>query len=1271
MFLKEDERSKVNSSKLSSYESLLKKEELIEEQLVRDFDNNIKKMLGNTLYNYLKERNLITTSFLVNFHYTDIPIDEVFAYEDGKEVSVRDYYRMQVSKFFKQHTKNLRKVIEGKDLSERLLDEYTPYAFALSSLGLTVFHPKKNMHIRDVQKLAGFGMCYGEIAELATGEGKTIAAVLPAYFHALRGKGVHVITANSYLSRRDFTELSPVYRGLGLTCGYVESEEDIKDDRALKESKKNAYRCDITYSPKDEIAFDYLRDSTAKKIEDVVTRYDKSGFAIIDEVDDALVDGANSPYVIAGLPSVYKENMTIEDLVDAMSLPIDMVTSELSLRGINVSNGRTFNKDEATKIAELFSKNIYDDLHDSLEIAQAYYTYARMNTIRIKDSDRPIFKKFENLIEMENGIMRINDIRLYNLLIGDEQDLQAYSYYGKYALDPNDIHTLRKYTKIVVCPTSRSFYVNSNAFEEYLNLQFLSDENVTRQIIKDKEKILKYLDLSCYNANEKGDVRLTLEGIRKIARSGKLASVFPELAYSYDQLINNKNELGSYFNHLLSQTIIANELLVYGEDYTISNGEIILLKNAREQVGSRYTDGLEQAVEVKEMRNGRVKQTQENPSLASITQKEFYARYDMFSGMTGTSAKRIFEDRYGKTTLEIPRDAYYRYYSKRLNREGRASKIKPRGIDKRRDVFARNNKDKYKLVLQSIKESLSSDPQGPVLLVVSDPNELYSLEQFLLSNGIDPNVIETSRLGDEYKRETEAVKVAKAGRPGMVTLATMMAGRGTDIQLGGDRDTFIDFATSKTMREGHIKESARDDIRVLCEESLLKQGLIPTKEKELQDREALSRIGLKVISVGFFDSKRLDRQLEGRTGRNGISGITERYSSPEDLLHLGLERIHGEPLLDLFNRATRFGDGSINLGKSDYDRLIGDINTLQEAKDTEISQSIKFSQDMSSVASDKLEKIRTSRRKLLELTRDDKTILANEKQIKEEVYKMFELTVDNILVSFIRNNKYVDYPEVLADGIHKDLLQIDYQGLKYACKEILGIDVNVNSFANSDASILEFRDALIKYTKDLHETMLRSNKAFILKRDVKALLHKDDDNISRIHQELEDNKRQKRVDYLTNKEGADSLSILSMGRKLRDLECSSAKAGTRLILGRILRKDEKQLLERHRKELFDFRIGKYGTEMPCSREDDSVSIGLFEKSYDKKKKESIEEKKEVDEHLAKTIDFGACLDYVLPPVHYRHLSIRPMCFELGKEDKFVLRKTGPVVVDLLNSKKTI
>ena len=1268
MFIKDSEIRKVNSSEITHYEKTLGDIEKEEDKIVSDFDKDIKNILGNNLYTYLYNKNMIKPSFLRNFHFSDIPNQDTFITSNGKGISVREYFKKRVTKFFETRTKEIRDELEGKDLDNSILEKYVPECFALASLGLLTFHRKKGMKIRDVQKLAGLAMCYGDIAELGTGEGKTISAVLPVYFHALRGKGVHVVTANSYLSKRDYIELSPVYEGLGLSCGYVKTNEEEKDRNKLIESKKKAYSADITYSPKDEVAFDYLRDSTSKKIEDVVTRKNKVGYAVIDEVDDILVDSANSPYVIAGYPRIFNENMTLLDLANAMSINLSEIITELNRRGITISSDTKLSYEEASAIADLFSKELEIDNHDRLLVAQVFYSQLEKKEMEISASDRKVFEKYKNELELNNGIMRVYNARLYELLFGEEQDLESANYYGKYGYDPEDIHILRKYAKLIVCPTSNAFFINNKTLEEYFKIQFLSNPNTLKIINSEKDIILKYLTKDDYTISKNGIVNLTVNGLNKILRNNQLIRLLPKTCLEYNNLIYNRNEYGSYYYHILAQTIIANELLKLNEDYTINNGKIVLLKNAREQPGSSYSNGLHQAIETKEIFNNRIKVTNENPSLASVTQKDYYGRYELFSGMTGTSAKKIFSERYGKTTLNIPRDSYYSYHSKRLRRLNRNNSIEPSGVEIRRTLFAKNNLDKFSLILNSIRESESIEPNAPVLIVVSDPNELNYLEKFLKSNGITPNVLSSSRIDSEKSKEEESKIVALAGRSGAVTIATIMAGRGTDIKLGGDRDVLIEYATNKAMREKKIDESLRDEIRILCEESLVKQKLIPTKEEEEKVRTQLEKVGLKVIASGFFDSERIDRQLEGRTGRNGISGIVERFSSPEDLIHLGLERILDEPLMELFNRTPRYGDGSLKLSPKDYDRLTEAIATLQKNNDIGVSKSIEFTQDICAIATNEMEKIRDKRRELLEYTADDKTLLKNEELIKEEVTNMFTMTIDNLLVSYMRNNKFESDQDILIDSNLKELADIDYEGLKLALREELGLQIDIDSFKNTDTSILEFRTALVEHMKSEHDRLLEKNKKEQLEKDVYALLHRDDYNISNINFQIDYIRKQKSLDYVTGNEQANNMAIMMMSEVLKDLKCSSCKAGTRILFGTILPKEEKKQLETHRKELFDIQIINNEPNDPKSKEDSSEEIVTFRNIINKfieKNNYDLEYNKEI---ISRKLEKGKEIDI---PSFYRNLLIRPMGFVLTVSNEFTLVRTIPTKKDLLDNKKQI
>ena len=1278
MYLNEKEKEKVNSSTVTYYENQLKYIEDEEERIVSSFDHDIEQILGKPLLDYLIKNNIIKVkyingkivgdNFLRNFHYTDIPVDAKFTYQDGTSRTYRDYVKSKLKKYFSSGTNQYKPKMSG-ELSTNLIDKNIVKCYALASLALTQFHRKRGMVLRDVQKIAGLAMAYGDVAELGTGEGKTVAAVLPTYIHALRGKGVHVVTANSYLSSRDYEELKPVYEGLGLSVGYVPTTEEEPNRTKLRDRKKKAYACDITYSAKDEIAFDYLRDSRAQKIDEVVNRDTKPGFAIIDEVDDALVDSASSPYIIAGSPLVYAPNMTVENLADTLSLSLPVFLEQLERKGINADRTRKLSFKEASQIADLFAKELYLDNYENIVKAQIFYSSLKARSIVINPKDKEVFERNSHLFSMENGILRVNDKRLYELLASEELDKESSSYYGKYKLDINDVNTIRKYTNVVVCPTSGEFYVRVKCVEEHMLFQFLSSSKVVKATDNYRDLITSRLDKNedyTINSDTK-EIRLTTKGLLKIYDNSEYKELFKDITKPYEELLYNRNEYGGFYLNLLHKTITANELLKKGEDYTVRDGNVILLKNAREKEGSTYTDGLHQAIEVKEAIDSGAIPTKEHPSLASITQKDFYSRYELFSGMTGTSAKKIFDERYGKSTVEIPRDSFYKYYSKKLRREKKNTPDEPVGVLKKDPLFAKNIDDKHLLILKSIKESLSTDPKQPVLIVVSDPKEIRVLESFLRKNGINPNVLEATRLGKDKKKD-EAKKVSMAGRPGMVTISTEMAGRGTDIMLGGDRDTLIEMATDTLMEKNKLDEKNRDNARIVVEEALMNRGLIPSKEKELVDREKLSHIGLKVISSGFFKSERIDRQLEGRTGRNGFSGVTERFSSPEDLIHFGLERIDGEPLEEFINRQQRRSDGSLAFNKNDNDRLIRRIRTIQDNYDNEVNESLKFAQDITHFTTGIMEDIRSKRRNLLELTKNEEKMLDNKTYIKEVVYKMIEDTVDNLIVSYIGNRDLLKNIDYVDDGDCKDLFKINYEGLRLAIFETLGIDIDIQFLQVSDVSLLEFRNALIKHAKKNHDEEMKKDEIGQLKKDVDAILLANDNSLSRVHEKEEEVKRQKAFDNKAYGESADMVAITHSFEEQKSLEFESRRKGIRMLLGSVLSPSDKEKLEIERKKMFDYRITSEDVYDPISKEDSYKKIELFRKKAIKTIKDAEDELDKADKRATRKLRKNNNVD--ISPF-YSNLSIRPVVLVLGSDGRFTLRKDLPSKQDLLDSKKTL
>ena len=401
MNLIEEEKEKINSSEVKELEKTLDKINRIERNLIEEFDKNAQSILGPDLYNFVVKTTGSNKNLLLNFHKSYL-INSTFY----------DEYINRLSIWFQSKTNVLRTQI-NRDTDTKDLEKLLPDAFALSSLALTCFHKNKGMYLHDVQKLAGIAVFKGDIAELATGEGKTLAAVLPVFLHALRGKGAHVVTANAYLAKRDYEEVKPIFEALGLTVGYVPSH--MEEDAAIK--KKIAYAADITYAEKSEVAFDYLRDSISNRKENIVSRRER-GFALIDEVDDALIDDAKSPYVIAGKENAFpfgRKNISINELSEVINVPVREII--LTLKRLKYPNNKiSFNFSEAASVAEVYGLFLMESAKSYRLKAAEFYKTIKNDRLsqkeRVKISD--ILSKVPDLFTYEGRSLKTNNRFLYD-----------------------------------------------------------------------------------------------------------------------------------------------------------------------------------------------------------------------------------------------------------------------------------------------------------------------------------------------------------------------------------------------------------------------------------------------------------------------------------------------------------------------------------------------------------------------------------------------------------------------------------------------------------------------------------------------------------------------------------------------------------------------------------------------------------------------------------------------------------------------------------------
>jgi preprotein translocase subunit SecA len=602
----------------------------------------------------------------------------------------------------------------------------------------------------DCQLIGGVVLHQGKIAEMATGEGKTLVATLPVYLNALMGEGVHLITVNDYLASRDREWMGPIYEFLGLTTGCVQQSMD-------PELRQDNYRADVTYGTNSEFGFDYLRDNMCVQKEHQVQR--SPSYAIVDEVDSVLIDEARTPLIISG--PVEQSNEQYEEL----SPKID---------GLVRHQQRIVNK-------------LIDDAEKLLEQDDPDATYEAGKKLLMARKGSPKDKRF--LAMMENA-------RLQKLVHRVELDMMD----GK---------------------LGRSGTEESTMMKLLADLYFTIDEksNVADLTEKGRRTISSgRLDMFIVPEIEEEEHQIDAEVAALIADD------------SLDQQTRTSREIdletkrwGLYdrFNavsqriHATSQLLKAYSLFEADVDYIVSDNKVVIVDEftGRLMPSRRFSDGLHQALEAKE----RVKVGEANQTLATITLQNYYKMYDKLAGMTGTADTEAqeFHDIYELDVVVIPTN-------------------KPLARYNYSDVIYKTEREKFRAVIREIVEMHKQS--RPVLVGTISVEKSEVLGRLLRKEKIPHHI-----LNAKY-HEKEAEIVSRAGQPGAVTIATNMAGRGTDIKLG----------------EG-VKESG----------------------------------GLHIIGTERHESRRIDNQLRGRSGRQGDPGSSRFYVSLEDdLMRLfGSDRI--------------------------------------------------------------------------------------------------------------------------------------------------------------------------------------------------------------------------------------------------------------------------------------------------------------------------------------------------------------------------------------------
>ena len=1209
MRVKDREVEKVKKYSIKRLEPILDNIDKHEEELVKDFNNNISSIFGKSLIPVLEELaktpnldSLRTRTLLVENKQYKVPYNILQNFHI-KNPELRIEYEYRLSKWFNSKTLQLKKALKDKDSYTDLLNISVP-SFALASLALTAFHKKPNMVLRDVQKMTAIAISEGDIAELSAGEGKTLSAVLPVFLQGLRGKGVHVITSNSYLSKRDFEETLPIYEGLGLTAGYIpDNEEDLaslegKDitkldnndlielQVRLKKLKQSSYRKDISYGSKQAFAFDYLRDNLIRRQDDLLQREEKPGFALIDEVDDALIDDAEVPYRIAVDTPMYKPNMSLKELCLLQGINYNEVLSKVNMF---INDPLQLTYEEARYISNMYGR--FDLLANPSKYQEAAERFFKLQKVYTAEDNKLGFRTGKELFRA--------------LLDEDMYDAQV----------------IRSKYGIIYCSELQEYKISDRCYEDFLKYCYFSF-HINSQLVKYSRQVFNdknYVPGTDYYMDARGRMRFTTAGANKILNDEN----YPDFIDDYNKYLSSVSSESATVLHYFKQAVTAHLLMKNGEDYIVEDGKVKRLKNGRIQEGSTYSDGLHQALELKEGIKEE-NRTKETTTSSSITQKEFYSRYDLFSGMTGTSSKSIFGEIFGKGTVEIPKHAFYSFYG---NRKVKGAK-EPLGVEKKDTVFSLNLDDKINLIINSILDSQRTTPKQPVLLVVSNYDEIELLEASLRKRNMDFNTLKATT-----SKEDEALIIAQAGLPGAITISTEMAGRGTDIRIGGDRDTIIDIATERHIRMLEKKQNIvlnltpqeRIFLREKVEESL--SGKLWTKKDEEISKNYLEGIGLKVISSGFFNMKRVDRQLEGRTGRNGISGVCERYAYPDDLKRIGLSSFNFKYAVETtLSKFKRQPTGLLEIDDNSYKAIMDKIDAIQKANENEVKERIKDSQQLNNYATKLIEEYREKRKK----------IICKEVDTEKAINKMIEDATDGIISSYILNKEILK--KDLIEPLNKSGLKVDVEAISLEVKQILGISFDSSIVEKSNINLLELRDAIIRTTIDRKKTLSEEDR-------YKSLLAYDDYMIANIPEILDSSFGVKSLLSISPglENQKDAFANIKFFDTRRKLLYEAYRQGLKVTMGLPLTKEEFKTLEKKKKNLFNMIVKENESRKDYSVKESNYrenNVGVIDKIKEIKKKLDEKDDKKIKE-LEKKEESGKQID---AKETYSNLFVRPMKF---------------------------
>ncbi|MBD5335797.1 MAG: preprotein translocase subunit SecA [Bacteroides sp.] len=609
----------------------------------------------------------------------------------------------------------------------------------------------------DVQLIGGMvlhGIMQGDkvtnnIAEMATGEGKTLVATLPVFLNALTGEGVHVVTVNDYLAKRDSEWMGPLYQFHGLTVACVDKTEPNSEER------RKAYRSDITFGTNNEFGFDYLRDNMATRVDDLVQREDHY-YAIVDEVDSVLIDDARTPLIISGpvpkgddqLFNEFKPN--VEKLVAAQRRQAQALLIDAKAKIDAAQSG------DPEKIAKFDTARKEDPSKKPMTANQL-----------LEEGGLDLFRAYKSLPKHNQLIRYLSEDGIKQLLLKVE---------ARFMADNN------REMPIAVEPLYFVVDEKNHSIE-------LTDKGIA--ILSESTQDPDFFVLPDITSQLS---TIDNEDLTKEEKQAKKDTLLQNYAVKAERV------------HTVNQLLKAYTLFDKNVEYVIDDNKIKIVdeQTGRIMEGRRYSDGLHQAIEAKE----GVKVEAATQTYATITLQNYFRMYRKLAGMTGTAMTEAgeFYDIYKLDVIEIPTN-------------------RPVLRNDQNDRIYRTKKEKYAAVIQEVEEMVN---QGRPVLVGTTSVEISELLSKMLNLRKIPHQVLNAKL-----HQKEADIVAQAGKAGTVTIATNMAGRGTDIKLPPE-----------------VKEAG----------------------------------GLAIIGTERHESRRVDRQLRGRAGRQGDPGSSVFYVSFEDQL---------------------------------------------------------------------------------------------------------------------------------------------------------------------------------------------------------------------------------------------------------------------------------------------------------------------------------------------------------------------------------------------------